>query len=168
MTSEQPSPAGGIARDAVEDRKRAAAQAAAELVRDGERVGLGTGSTVAHLLPALAARALHGVRCAATSPATERAARALGCSGACRIDLLVTEGENEYVLEVNTLPGMTPTSLLPKIAASAGVDYGSLCEAILRGARLHAGLPEPEAGPRSSQVSSSERDLHLVPRVAAG
>jgi D-alanine-D-alanine ligase len=98
----------------------------------------------------------------------ERAARALGCSGACRIDLLVTEGENEYVLEVNTLPGMTPTSLLPKIAASAGVDYGSLCEAILRGARLHAGLPEREASPRSSQVSSTERDLRLISRVAAG
>ncbi len=78
MTSRQPSPTSGIARDAVEDRKRAAAQAAAELVRDGERVGLGTGSTVAHLLPALAARTLHGIRCAATSPATERAACALG------------------------------------------------------------------------------------------
>jgi D-alanine-D-alanine ligase len=98
----------------------------------------------------------------------ERAARALGCSGACRVDLLVTEGENEYVLEVNTLPGLTPTSLLPKIAASAGVDYASLCEAILRGARLHAGLPKGEASPRSSQVSSTERDLRLVPRVAAG
>lgn len=97
----------------------------------------------------------------------ERAARALDCSGACRVDLLVTEGENEYVLEVNTLPGLTPTSLLPKIAASAGIDYGSLCEAILRGARLHAGLPLA-ASPRSSHVSSTERDLHLVPFVAAG
>jgi D-alanine-D-alanine ligase len=71
----------------------------------------------------------------------ERAARALSCSGACRVDLLVTEGENEYVLEVNTLPGMTPTSLLPKIAAAAGLDYASLCEAILDGARTYAGLP---------------------------
>jgi len=78
----------------------------------------------------------------------ERAARALGCSGACRVDLLVTEGENEYVLEVNTLPGMTPTSLLPKIAASAGFDYASLCEAILDGARLHSGL-----GRRKSDVA---------------
>jgi ribose 5-phosphate isomerase A len=42
------------------------------------RVGLGTGTTVAHLLPALAARRCAGLRCAATSPATERAARALG------------------------------------------------------------------------------------------
>lgn len=64
----------------VEAHKRAAARAAAELVRDGERVGLGTGSTVAHLLPALADRALTGVRYAATSPATEGAARALGMS----------------------------------------------------------------------------------------
>lgn len=67
----------------------------------------------------------------------ERAVKALGCSGACRVDLLVTEGENEYVLEVNTIPGMTKTSLLPKIASGAGYDFSDLCEAILRGARLH-------------------------------
>lgn len=57
--------------------KRAAAQAAAALVEDGMRVGLGTGSTVAYLLPALAARGLT-LRCVATSVATETAARALG------------------------------------------------------------------------------------------
>ena len=68
----------------------------------------------------------------------DRAARALGCSGPCRVDLLVTSGENEYVLEVNTLPGMTETSLLPKIAASAGYDFARLCETILDGARLHS------------------------------
>ena len=50
--------------------------------------------------------------------------------------MLVTEGENEYVLEVNTLPGMTPTSLLPKIAAGSGYDFGDLCEAILDRASL--------------------------------
>jgi ribose 5-phosphate isomerase A len=57
--------------------KRFAAEAAAALVEDGMRVGLGTGSTVAHLLPAIARRSL-GMRCVATSPATEEAARALG------------------------------------------------------------------------------------------
>jgi ribose 5-phosphate isomerase A len=57
--------------------KRAAAEAAAALVEDGAKVGLGTGSTVAELLPALAARRLD-IRCVATSPATERAARELG------------------------------------------------------------------------------------------
>jgi ribose 5-phosphate isomerase A len=64
----------------VAGQKRAAARAAAELVEDGMRVGLGTGSTVAHLLPAIAERDLAELRCAATSPATEVAARALGLS----------------------------------------------------------------------------------------
>ena len=89
----------------------------------------------------------------------ERAARALECTGACRVDILVTPGENEYVLEVNTLPGMTPTSLLPKIAAAGGMDYGLLCEAILDGAALHAGLPQRNAAKpaeRPSHVSLSE------------
>ena len=105
----------------------------------------------------------------------ERAARALGCSGACRVDLLVTEGENEYVLEVNTLPGMTPTSLLPKIAQAAGIDYGSLCESILASARLHAGIPRTSApsGQHKSGITFDEaaRDgLRLVQnkRAAAG
>lgn len=61
----------------AETEKRVAAEAAALLVEDGMRVGLGTGSTVAHLLPALAARGL-AIRCVATSPQTEEAARALG------------------------------------------------------------------------------------------
>lgn len=62
----------------VEQEKRAAARAAAELVQDGQRVGLGTGSTVAHLLPALAERGLHGIRCVSTSVATEALATSLG------------------------------------------------------------------------------------------
>jgi ribose 5-phosphate isomerase A len=65
--------------DPREDEKRAAAQAAAEEVEDGMALGLGTGSTVAHFLPALARRGLK-LRCVATSPATEEAARALGLS----------------------------------------------------------------------------------------
>lgn len=72
----------------------------------------------------------------------ERAAEALDVRSATRVDLLVTEGENEYVLEVNTLPGMTTTSLLPKIAKGAGYDFGDLCEAILSRARLHLRRPE--------------------------
>ena len=57
--------------------KQLAAEAAATLVEDGMRVGLGTGSTVGYLLPALAARGLD-LRCVATSTATEEEARALG------------------------------------------------------------------------------------------
>jgi ribose 5-phosphate isomerase A len=62
-----------------DSEKRLAAEAAAAFVESGMRVGLGTGSTVAHLLPALARRHLE-LRCVATSPATEEAARALGLS----------------------------------------------------------------------------------------
>ncbi len=61
----------------VEHEKQAAAEAAAELVEDGMAVGLGTGSTVAYLLPALARRQL-SLRCVPSSPRTEGAARALG------------------------------------------------------------------------------------------
>ena len=61
----------------IEREKQLAAEAAAELVEDGMTVGLGTGSTVAFLLPALARRSL-GILCAATSPRTEDAARGLG------------------------------------------------------------------------------------------
>jgi ribose 5-phosphate isomerase A len=61
----------------VEDEKRLAAEASAELVEDGMTVGLGTGSTVAYLLPALAGRKLD-LRCVATSPRTEKAATELG------------------------------------------------------------------------------------------
>ena len=69
----------------------------------------------------------------------ERAVRALGSQGAVRVDMLITEGDNEYVLEVNTLPGMTPTSLLPKIAAGVGLPFPELCEAILSRASLKNG-----------------------------
>jgi ribose 5-phosphate isomerase A len=61
----------------IEHEKRRAAEAAAQVVENGMTVGLGTGSTVAYVLPALAARGLE-LRCVATSPATERAARDLG------------------------------------------------------------------------------------------
>ncbi len=61
----------------TETEKQIAAEAAAELVEDHMTLGLGTGSTVAFLLPALARRRLD-LRCAATSPRTEHAARELG------------------------------------------------------------------------------------------
>jgi ribose 5-phosphate isomerase A len=62
----------------IQDEKRAAAELAAELVEDGMTVGLGTGSTVACFLTALAERELEHVRCVATSPQTEAQARELG------------------------------------------------------------------------------------------
>ena len=84
----------------------------------------------------------------------EHAARALDVHGAVRVDILVTEGRNEYVLEVNTLPGMTQTSLLPKIAESAGLNFVELCEAIVASARLHV------------RQSRSIREAAVVPMSA--
>ncbi len=96
----------------------------------------------------------------------ERAHHALGCAGATRVNLLVTEGENEYVLEVNTLPGLTPTSVLPKIAAGAGMDFGTLCEEMLRSARLHTMTPARAAS--SATSSGITRTLGAAAgRVAA-
>ena len=81
----------------------------------------------------------------------ERAARALDTSGVARVDLIVTEGHNEYVLEANTLPGMTPTSLLPKIARAAGYGFVELCEAILAQATTsHASPRSAEEAPARS------------------
>jgi ribose 5-phosphate isomerase A len=77
MAREQQGGSAGTAADATEDEKRSAAEAAALLVSDGMTVGLGTGSTAAYLLPALAARNLR-LRCVATSAQTEQAARDLG------------------------------------------------------------------------------------------
>jgi ribose 5-phosphate isomerase A len=62
----------------LDAEKKLAADAAADLIEDGMRGGLGTGSTVAHLLPAIAARRLKGLRCVATSVATDERAKALG------------------------------------------------------------------------------------------
>lgn len=61
-----------------------------------------------------------------------KAHQALGCSGASRVDLILDDNNNIYVLEVNTIPGMTETSLLPKIAAMYGLDFTALVEEILK------------------------------------
>ena len=60
-----------------------------------------------------------------------RAYQSLGCSGYGRVDVRVDETGTPHVLEVNTLPGMTSHSLLPKIAAHVGISYAALCERIL-------------------------------------
>jgi len=61
----------------------------------------------------------------------------LGCSGAPRVDMILADGGEAAVLEVNTIPGMTSTSLLPKSAAVAGIDFDALCNRMLQGAALH-------------------------------
>jgi D-alanine-D-alanine ligase len=84
---------------------------------------------------------LPATRCRGVLNLAERAAQAVEAASAVRVDLLVTEGQNEYVLEVNTQPGMTPTSLFPKIAAAAGFGFAELCGAIVDRARLHTAVP---------------------------
>lgn len=83
----------------------------------------------------------------------ERANRVLGCDGASRVDLLVTEGENEYVLEVDSLPVMTSSALLPRIAAGAGYDFPRLVQSVLDTARLHS-----SAAMRADIVFGSARE----------
>jgi D-alanine-D-alanine ligase len=56
---------------------------------------------------------------------------ALGCEGATRVDLMIDEKGDDYILEVNTIPGMSETSLLPKIAMHAGYSFTELLEEIL-------------------------------------
>ena len=58
----------------------------------------------------------------------------MGCRGATRVDLIVDRYGRPFVLEVNTIPGMTETSLLPKIAREAGLDFPELLAEILGGA----------------------------------
>ncbi|MCG3111456.1 MAG: D-alanine--D-alanine ligase [Candidatus Manganitrophus sp. SB1] len=65
-----------------------------------------------------------------------RAHHVLGCTGYSRVDLLVDRQNHPSVLEVNTLPGMTETSLLPEIARGVGIDFDALVECILETAGL--------------------------------
>ena len=73
-----------------------------------------------------------------------RAHAALGCRGATRVDMIVSDAGNEYVLEVNTVPGMTEQSLLPRIAQHAGISFAELCEAMLLAAALSHGRARGE------------------------
>ena len=103
--------------------KRIAAEAAAELVEDGMTVGLGTGSTVAHLLPAIAARGVSGIRCVATSVATEEQARELGIpveefSRLQRLDIAI-DGTDQVTPDGWLIKGGGGAHLREKIVAAA-------------------------------------------------
>ena len=65
-----------------------------------------------------------------------KAFQGLGCSGVGRVDLMTDEDENPFVIDVNTMPGMTETSLLPKAASYVGIPFEDLVERILLGASL--------------------------------
>lgn len=55
----------------------------------------------------------------------------LGCRGIARVDIMLDKADNPYVLEVNTIPGMTATSLVPKAVAAVGISFADLCERLL-------------------------------------
>jgi D-alanine-D-alanine ligase len=56
---------------------------------------------------------------------------ALGLEVYSRVDFILTPDGDPYVLEINTIPGMTEVSLLPEAAGVAGIGYGELCERII-------------------------------------
>ena len=68
------------------------------------------------------------------SELAQRTYVALGCEGAARVDFRITPRGKPYVLEINTVPGMTETSLLPMAASQAGIEYDGLVERILQSA----------------------------------
>ncbi len=58
--------------------------------------------------------------------------RLLGCSGCSRVDIILDNKDRPFILEVNTIPGFTSTSLLPKAARNAGIDFNNLCIKLIR------------------------------------
>ncbi len=83
-----------------------------------------------HILPApLDEPEEEGVRSAA-----EKAYRILGCRGFARIDIILSDDKVPYVLDINTIPGMTATSLFPESAKAAGLSAGKLCRMLIESA----------------------------------
>jgi len=60
-----------------------------------------------------------------------KAHKLLGCYGCSRVDFILTKEGRPYILEINTIPGMTSTSLLPKAAKIVGIDFSQLCFKLL-------------------------------------
>jgi len=111
----------------ADTEKRLAAEAAAELVESGMTVGLGTGSTVAHLLPAIARRGLEGIRCVATSVATEEQARELGIpvedfDRLTRLEIAI-DGTDEVTPDGWLIKGGGGAHLREKIVAAAAERF---------------------------------------------
>jgi len=124
-----------------------------------------------HLVVSLqlpAASAFHVPVAAVATEATAKPARAPNNTADKRVvaptDDRVSDSGNEFVLEVNTLPGFTPTSLVPKIADAAGISFGELCEMILSGASLatRRGRGERRIAQRA-YVGEDRRDAMVEP-----
>jgi ribose 5-phosphate isomerase A len=129
----------------ADDEKRLAAEAAAELVESDMTVGLGTGSTVAHLLPALARRGLSGLRCVATSPATEAQARSLGIpveefNALRRLDIAI-DGADEVTPDGWLIKGGGGAHLREKIVAAAAECFVVIADSSKTVERLRGPVP---------------------------
>lgn len=124
--------------------KKAAGQAAAQLVEDGMLVGLGTGSTVAFLLPALAARGL-SVRCVATSPRTETAAKGLGMvvepfEGIERLDIAI-DGADQVTPDGWLVKGGGAAHTREKVVAAAAERFVVIADSSKTVAEVQAPVP---------------------------
>ncbi len=131
--------------EAIARNKRAAARSAADLVHDGMRVGLGTGSTVAFLLEALGERSLARARFASTSPATERAARALGLTIAGLDELgeldLAIDGADQVDPQGWLVKGGGAAHTREKIVAAAAREFIVIVSAEKLVERIGAPIP---------------------------
>jgi len=128
----------------IEREKQLAAEAAADLVENGMTVGLGTGSTVAYLLPALARRSL-GILCAATSPRTEHAARELGLkiedfASIDRFDLTI-DGADQIAPDGWLVKGGGAAHTREKIIAAAGERFVVIADSSKPVPALHSPVP---------------------------
>lgn len=127
-----------------DDEKRIAAEAAAQLVEDGMTVGLGTGTTVAHLLPAIAARGLD-VRCVSTSPRTEDAAAQLGIRTESFDDVtgfdLAIDGADLVAPDFWLVKGGGAAHTREKLVAAAAARFVVIVDSSKPVDRLHPPVP---------------------------
>jgi len=128
----------------IEQEKQVAAEAAAELVEHGMTVGLGTGSTVAFLLPALADRSLD-IRCAATSPRTEHAARELGLKVEALQDIdrfdVTIDGADQIAPDGWLIKGGGAAHTREKIIAAAADRFIVIADSTKPVKALHSPVP---------------------------
>jgi ribose 5-phosphate isomerase A len=124
--------------------KRVAAEAAAALVEDGMRVGLGTGTTVAELVPALGRRGL-AITCVSTSPATEQLARAHGLDVRAFTDIdrldLAIDGADQVDPEGWLVKGGGGAQTRERIVAAAADRFVVIVSSDKPVPRLHAPVP---------------------------
>jgi ribose 5-phosphate isomerase A len=157
----------------VEDEKKLAAEASAQLVEDGMVVGLGTGSTVAYLLPALAARGL-SLRCVATSPRTQEVGRKLGLSvepfGEIDQFDIAIDGADQVAPDGWLVKGGGAAHTREKIVAAAARRFVVIADSTKVVTALHSPIPIEllEFGMTATLLRLQPISLRDVPRSPDG